>query len=161
MGRLVSLAVLFGILVAPFSASADICSTPTLEERIEGSDVVFDATVINIKDANSQMNADKDKYGIYVDENWDDPPHLYSEVIVHEVYKGHADRVTRVWIDQNWQFIGLPFGPGDRAVLFIETAADGRLFAYTCWSTAFVDDQGEYRKFQAEDMKAYLEGFEW
>ena len=147
----------FIILISVCPSLARACTPldpPPIEHYYTRSDVVIDATIINVQnvfDDEAQNESLKWLYGKNAPDrvmNW------RAQIVVHEVFKGDAERVEVLWAPLTHGKFHR-FEIGHRGLVFAKREINGVL---SDWPFFGLCDHSI--RFEADDVRQYLEGFD-
>lgn len=158
-----SAALLLGLLTSAISGPAALaytCGSPTLLERLDQADVVFEGIVIASEAApdNAMSRYRIDNFQQY--RNYRSLDEAWAQIYVTENFKGKTNKLENLWIDQ-WGYAHGYYPPGTRAVFFAYYSEDHkRLETDICSDTVPVSRGDERSRMNAEDFWKELGKFE-
>ena len=142
------------------SALAWMCGSPSIKSRFQDVDLVFDATVINVKYVEDDRQLKNRLKRVYGDKFEEEAPLSYATMRVHETFKGKVPRTVQVWAVDHQLYLLPHFGAGQRAVFFIQQAENGALISKKCLSTHPSADPKKLF-LTADELKQYFQRIEF
>lgn len=143
------------ILLCLPRAAAFECEQFTLDERYVHAELVIDGTVINEKKVADSPALQQQMKALYGQSNFEFAPIAYETILVHEVFKGEAPRVIKVWRDVSYAFTRNHYSVGQRAVFFFHRDKDSVLLSSPCLAT-YEGPEASDRYLSAEDLRKHF-----